>query len=119
MTRIVKRVVRNVMTSLGQVDTGHTTTPWYVTWFEEYTEIHIQSVPEDSDNHVLSIHYGHSEDCPAHRDSGQTLLKCDPSICVGLREAMSNAKLIVESVNEATGFDKLLINQFLFDEVGV
>ena len=99
--------------------TVHTTTPWYVTWFETYSEIHIQSAPEAFDNHVFSIHYGHSENCPAHRDSGQTLLSCDPSICVGLREAMSNAKLIVESVNEATGCDELLINQFIFDEVGV
>jgi len=86
------------MTLLGQVDTGYTTTPWYVTLFEEYNEIHIQSAPEDSDNHVFTIHSGNPD---------------------GLREAMSNAKLIVESVNEATGFDKLLINQFLFDEVGV
>ena len=107
------------MTLLGQVDTGYTTTPWYVTWFEEYTEIHIQSAPLDEDNHVLSIHYGHSEDCPAHRDSGQTLLSCDPSICVGLRETISNAKLIVESVNEKTGCGDLLINQLLFKELGV
>ena len=77
--------------------TVHTKTPWYVIWFKEYSEIHIQSAPEDS----------------------ETLLSCDPTICVGLREAMSNAKLIVESVNEATGFDKLLINQFLFEDVGV
>ena len=86
------------MTLLGQVDTGYTTTPWYVTLFEEYNEIHIQSAPEDSDNHVFTIHYGNPD---------------------GLREAMSNAKLIVESVNEATGCDDLLINKFLFDEVGV
>jgi hypothetical protein len=97
----------------------HTATPWYVTWFETYSEIHIQSAPLDEDNHVLSIHYGHSGNCPAHRDSGQTLLSCDPSICEGLREAMSNAKLIVESVNKATGCGELLINQHLFDEVGV
>ena len=107
------------MTLLGQVDTGYTKTPWYAVWFKEYSEIHIQSAPLDEDNHVLSIHYGHSEDCPAHRDSGQSLLSCDPSICVGLREAMSNAKLIVESVNEKTGCGELLINQFTFDEVGV
>ena len=99
--------------------TVHTKTPWYVMWFKEYSEIHIQSAPEDSDNHVLSIHYGHSEDCPAHHNSGQTILPCDPTICVGLREAMSNAKLIVESVNEATGCDDLLINKFIFDEVGI
>ena len=97
----------------------HTTTPWYVTWFTEYSEIHIQSAPETFDNHVLSIHYGHSENCPAHRDSGQTLLSCDPSICVGLREAMSNAKLIVESVNENTFGGQLLVNTTLFEEVGV
>ena len=107
------------MTLLGQVDSGYTTTPWYVTWFEEYSEIHIQSTLLDENNHVLSIHYGHSVDCPAHRDSGQTLLGCDPIICVGLREAMSNAKLIVESVNKATGCGELLINQHLFDEVGL
>jgi hypothetical protein len=101
------------------MNTDYTTTPWYVTWFKEYSEIHIQSAPDDSDNHVLSIHYGHSENCPAHRDSGQTLLSCDPSICVGLREAMANAKLIVESVNEKTNSGKLLINQFLFEDVGV
>ena len=96
----------------------HTATPWYVTLFEEYSEIHIQSASKDYDNHVFTIHYGHSEDCHAHSNP---LLSCndDPDICGGLREAMSNAKLIVESVNEATGFDKLLINQFLFDEVGV
>ena len=98
---------------------GYTTTPWYVTWFEEYSEIHIQSAPEDSDNHVLSIHYGHSVNCPAHRDSGQTLLSCDPSICVGLREAMANAKLIVESVNDKTFGGQLLVNTTLFEEVGV
>ena len=107
------------MTLLGQIDTGYTTTPWYVTWFEQYSEIHIQSAPLDDDNHVLVIHYGHSENCPAHRDSGQTLLSCDPSICVGLREAMSNAKLIVQSVNEKTGSGDLLINQELFREVGI
>jgi hypothetical protein len=97
----------------------HTPTPWYVIWFEDYTEIHIQSASVNEDNHVLSIHYGHSENCPAHRDSGQTLLSCDPSICVGLREAMANAKLIVESVNDKTDHGHLLINQQLFDEVGL
>jgi hypothetical protein len=107
------------MTLLGQADTGYTATPWYVTWFEEYSEIHIQSVPEEYDNHVLSIHYGHSKNCPAHRDSGQTLLSCDPHVCEGLREAMSNAKLIVESVNESTGDGDLLVNRLLFDEIGV
>ena len=107
------------MTLLGQVDTGYTKTPWYAVWFKEYSEIHIQSAPLDEDNHVLSIHYGHSEDCPAHRDSGQTLLSCDTSICEGLRNAMSNAKLIVESVNEKTNCGDLLINQHLFDEVGI
>ena len=76
----------------------HTTTPWYVTWMPEYNEIHIQSAPEESDNHVLSIHY---------------------KVEVGLREAMANAKLIVESVNDATFGGQLLINQTLFDEVGV
>ena len=106
------------MTLLGQVDTGYTTTPWYVTWCELYDEIHIQSAPEDCDNHVLTISYKHSSSCPAHPDY-KSNAQCDPTECVGLREAMSNAKLIVESVNEATGFDKLLINQFLFDEVGV
>ena len=70
--------------------TLHTATPWYVTWFEEYTEIHIQSAPLDED-----------------------------SICEGLRNAMSNAKLIVESVNEKTNCGDLLINQHLFDEVGI
>jgi hypothetical protein len=103
----------------SKVDSGYTKTPWYVTWFEEYTEIHIQSAPLDEDNHVLSIHYGHSENCPAHRDSGQTLLGCDPIICEGLREAMSNAKLIVDSVNKATGCGELLINKHLFEDVGV
>jgi hypothetical protein len=97
----------------------HTATPWYVVWFEEYTEIHIQAAPVDEDNHVLSIHYGHSVDCPAHRDSGQTLLLCDPRICVGLRNAMSNAKLIVQSVNEKTNCGDLIMNQQLFDEVGI
>ena len=76
----------------------HTTTPWYVTWMPEYNEIHIQSAPEESDNHVLSIHYNGEE---------------------GLREAMANAKLIVESVNDATFGGQLLINQTLFEEVGV
>jgi hypothetical protein len=102
---------------------GYTTTPWYVTWFEEYNEIHIQSAPEDSDNHVVTIHYRHSENCPednyAHRDSGHMRSECDPSICVGLREAMSNAKLIVESVNEKTFGGQLLVNTTLFEEVGV
>ena len=76
----------------------HTTTPWYVTWMPEYNEIHIQSAPEESDNHVLSIHYKGEE---------------------GLREAMANAKLIVESVNEKTFGGQLLVNQTLFEEVGV
>ena len=76
----------------------HTATPWYVTLFEEYNEIHIQSASKDYDNHVFSIHYGNPD---------------------GLTEAMANAKLIVESVNESTGCDKLLINQQLFDEVGI
>ncbi len=76
----------------------HTTTPWYGSWMPEYNEIHIQSAPEESDNHVLSIHYKGEE---------------------GLREAMANAKLIVESVNDATFGGQLLINQTLFDEVGV
>ena len=76
----------------------HTTTPWYVTWMPEYNEIHIQSAPEESDNHVLSIPYKGEE---------------------GLRQAMANAKLIVESVNDATFGGQLLINQTLFDEVGV
>jgi hypothetical protein len=101
------------------MNTDYTTTPWYVTWFREYSEIHIQSAPLDDDNHVLVIHYGHSENCPAHRDSGQTLLSCDRSICEGLNKAMSNAKLIVESVNEKTGCGDLLINQELFREVGI
>ena len=113
------QTVGQKMTLLGQVDTGHTATPWYVTWFKEYGEIHIQSVPEAYDNHVLSIHYGHSRNCPAHRDSKQTLHSCDPHVCEGLRTAMFNAKLIVESVNEATGCDDLLINKFIFDEVGI
>ena len=107
------------MTLLGQVDSGYTPTPWYATLLDEYSEVHIQSASKDYDNHVFTIHYGHSEDCPAHSDSGRTLLSCDPTICVGLREAVSNAKLIVESVNEATGFDKLLINDFLFEDIGV
>ena len=76
----------------------HTTTPWYVTWMPEYNEIHIQSAPEESDNHVLSIHYKGEE---------------------GFLEAMANAKLIVESVNDATFGGQLLINQTLFEEVGV
>ena len=76
----------------------HTTTPWYVTLIDEYNEIHIQSAPEESDNHVLSIHYKGEE---------------------GLRQAMANAKLIVESVNDKTFGGQLLVNQTLFDEVGV
>jgi len=96
----------------------HTPTPWYATLFEEYSEIHIQSASKDYDNHVFTIHYGHSEDCLAHSNS---LLSCndDPDICGGLREAMSNAKLIVESVNDKTFGAQLLINTTLFDEVGV
>jgi hypothetical protein len=108
------------MTLLGQVDTGYTTTPWYVTWFEEYNEIHIQSAPEDSDNHVVTIHYRHSETCPAHaghhRNDPYDSFQCE---CGGLREAMSNAKLIVESVNEQTFGGQLLVNTTLFEEVGV
>ena len=104
------------MTLLGQVDTGHTTTPWYVSWMPEYNEIHIQSAPEDCDNHVLTISYRHSENCPSHADKKA---QCDPTECVGLREAMSNAKLIVECVNDETYGGQLLINQTLFDEVGV
>ena len=106
------------MTLLGQVDTGYTTTPWYVTWCELYDEIHIQSAPEDCDNHVLTISYKHSSSCPAHPDY-KSNAQCDPSECVGLREAMANAKLIVESVNEKTFGGQLLINTTLFDEVGV
>ena len=97
----------------------HTETPWYVEWFEEYSEIHIESASVDDDNHVLSIHYGHSVNCPAHRDSGQTLRACDFSICAGLRKAMFDAKLIVQSVNEKTNGGDLLINQHLFDEIGL
>ena len=96
----------------------HTTTPWYVTWCELYDEIHIQSAPEDSDNHVLTMSYRHSSSCPAHPDY-KSNAQCDPSECEGLREAMANAKLIVESVNDATFGGQLLINQTLFDEVGV
>ena len=120
------------MTLLGQVDTGYTTTPWYVTWMPEYNEIHIQSAPEDSDNHVLSIHYRHSEECPAKADYKSNYTKglrtqwrantgavCDPNYCEGLREAMSNAKLIVESVNDKTYGGQLLVNTTLFEEVGV
>ena len=106
------------MTLLGQIDTDYTTTPWYVTWFEQYSEIHIQSAPEDSDNHVLSIHYKHSGNCPA-TSQPSSIAKCDPSICEGLREAMSNAKLIVNAVNEKTGCDELLINKALFREIGI
>ena len=96
----------------------HTTTPWYVTWCELYDEIHIQSAPEDSDNHVLTMSYKHSSSCPAHPDY-KSNAECDPSECEGLRQAMANAKLIVESVNDATFGGQLLINQTLFDEVGV
>ena len=96
----------------------HTTTPWYVTWSELYDEIHIQSAPEDSDNHVLTMSYRHSSSCPAHPDY-KSNAQCDPSECEGLREAMANAKLIVESVNDATFGGQLLINQTLFEEVGV
>jgi len=106
------------MTLLGQVDTGYTTTPWYVTWCELYDEIHIQSAPEDCDNHVLTISYKHSSSSPAHPDY-KSNAQCDPSECVGLREAMANAKLIVESVNDKTFGGQLLINTTLFDEVGV
>ena len=97
---------------------GHTTTPWYVTWCELYDEIHIQSAPEDSDNHVLTMSYRHSSSCPAHPDY-KSNAQCDPTECEGLREAMANAKLIVESVNEKTFGGQLLINQTLWDEVGV
>ena len=101
----------------------HTTTPWYVTLIDEYNEIHIQSAPEDIDNHVLSISYRHSSTCPAHaghhRRDPYEPAQCDPTECVGLREAMANAKLIVESVNEKTFGGQLLVNQTLFDEVGV
>ena len=96
----------------------HTTTPWYVTWCELCDEIHIQSAPEDSDNHVLTMSYRHSSSCPAHPDY-KSNAQCDPSECEGLREAMANAKLIVESVNEKTFGGQLLVNQTLFDEVGV
>ena len=106
------------MTLLGQVDTGYTTTPWYVTWCELYDEIHIQSAPEDCDNHVLTMSYKHSGSCPAHPDY-KSNAQCDPTECEGLREAMSNAKLIVESVNDKTFGGQLLVNQTLFDEVGV
>ena len=97
---------------------GHTTTPWYVTWCELYNELHIQSAPDDSDNHVLTMSYKHSSSCPAHPDY-KSNAQCDPTECIGLREAMSNAKLIVESVNEKTFGGQLLVNQTLFDEVGV
>ena len=97
---------------------GYTTTPWYVTWCELYDEIHIQSAPEDSDNHVLTMSYRHSSSCPAHPDY-KSNAQCDPTECEGLREAMSNAKLIVESVNEKTFGGQLLVNQTLFEEVGV
>ena len=111
------------MTLLGQVDTGYTTTPWYVTWFPEYREIHIQSALEESDNHVLMLKYRHGLTCPARvsKDSRDPYepAQCDPTECIGLREAMSNAKLIVESVNEKTFGGQLLINTTLFDEVGV
>ena len=96
----------------------HTTTPWYVTWCELYDEIHIQSAPEDCDNHVLTMSYKHSSSCPAHPDY-KSNAQCDPSECEGLREAMANAKLIVESVNDATFGGQLLVNQTLFEEVGV
>ena len=110
------------MTLLGQVDTGYTTTPWYVTWFEEYSEIHIQSAPEDCDNHVLTLHYHHTEECreeyKRHGQSYPVICNSLP-VCEGLREAMSNAKLIVESVNEQTFGGQLLVNTTLFEEVGV
>ena len=77
-----------------------------------------RSAPEDCDNHVLTMSYRHSSSCPAHPDY-KSNAQCDSSECEGLREAMSNAKLIVESVNDATFGGQLLINQTLFDEVGV
>ena len=110
------------MTLLGQVDTGYTTTPWYVTLIDEYGEIHIQSAPEESDNHVLTMKYHHSDEClEAYKQHGQSYpVICNSlPVCEGLREAMSNAKLIVESVNEKTFGGQLLVNQTLFDEVGV
>ena len=110
------------MTLLGQVDTGYTTTPWYVTWMPEYRELHIQSAPEDTDNHVLTMHYHHTEECREdYRQHGQSYpVICNSlPVCEGLREAMANAKLIVESVNEKTFGGQLLVNQTLFDEVGV
>ena len=103
----------------------HTTTPWYVTWMPEYRELHIQSAPEDTDNHVLTMSYRHGRNCPANNvqmgyiDYEPENEKCDSTKCEGLREAMANAKLIVESVNDKTFGGQLLVNQTLFDEVGV
>ena len=96
----------------------HTKTPWYVTWCELYDEIHIQSAPEDCDNHVLTMSYRHSSSCPAHPDY-KSNAQCAPSECEGLREAMCNAKLIVESDNEKTFGGQLLINQSMIEEEGV
>ena len=104
----------------------HTTTPWYVSWMPEYRELHIQSAPEESDNHVLMMKYRHGLTCPAHadykdnwEDTTDEDAPCDPTECAGLREAMSNAKLIVESVNDKTFGGQLLVNTTLFDEIGV
>tara|TARA_R100000482_G_C4982505_1_gene83899 strand:+ start:136 stop:462 length:327 start_codon:yes stop_codon:yes gene_type:complete len=108
------------MTLLGQVDTGYTTTPWYVSWEPTYNEIHIQSALDDTDNHVLTMSYRHIDTCYKDvRFNEKPELICDPTGCVGLREAMANAKLIVESVNEKTFGGQLLINTTLFEEVGV
>lgn len=110
------------MTLLGQVDTGYTTTPWYVTLIDEYGEIHIQSAPEDCDNHVLTLSYHHTEECreeyKRHGQSYPVICNSLP-VCESLREAMANAKLIVESVNEKTFGGQLLVNTTLFEEVGV
>jgi hypothetical protein len=110
------------MTLLGQVDTGYTTTPWYVTLIDEYGEIHIQSAPEDCDNHVLTLSYRHTKECledyKRHGQSYPVICNSLP-VCEGLREAMANAKLIVESVNDKTFGGQLLVNTTLFEEVGV
>ena len=62
--------------------------PWYVTHIEEDNVIHIQSASTNEDNYVCGITYNGTER--------------------GLQEALSNAKLIIESVNYGDIFGQAL-----------
>ena len=62
--------------------------PWYVTHIEEDNVIHIQSASTNEDNYVCGITYN--------------------GTAKGLQEALSNAKLIVESVNYGDVFGQAL-----------